>query len=190
MDELQHQFETFKKEVFRLELRDVYKVEGEWEEFQSYLRGQFLLDLESFKPWLDNIAQTIAAGKVWRRVHVVPSVLTPYLMYEIEWGYLYSAKAGERIGILEQRVYEGVRPRDFEPLDYWLFDNQTVLEMLYEDNGTYRGTRKVEDENLVRRYRELKDTVLSVVEPFEDFLGRLRRQGISVPGRHGHATQR
>jgi len=70
-----------------------------------------------------SIASSRAAGKTVERVHLGGGELTPYLRFE--WGYAYSAEAGEEIFLLEhpdpQRLFG-----DLPVHDSWLFDDAVV----------------------------------------------------------------
>src|ERR1043166_1443630 len=98
-NDLTHAFQEFDLEAFRLELLPKYDVPELRDRVALYLSGQ-PLPPESKTQWMDYVSKTVQAGKRIRRVHVVPARLTPYLRYEIEWGYLYTASAGEEIFLL------------------------------------------------------------------------------------------
>ncbi|MGH3929687.1 MAG: DUF6879 family protein [Pseudonocardiaceae bacterium] len=50
---------------------------------------------------LDQLRAGTAAGRQWRRVHVLRSPLNDYLCYECEWCYTYNVAAGEDVRILD-----------------------------------------------------------------------------------------
>src|SRR4051794_34587810 len=89
-----HQFESFKRSAFRLESLDHYSVPEEAVDYHRFLRGEEL-PTSTEDEWAQFVKKSVAQGKFIQRVHVVPAQLTPYLRYEIEWGYLYSSVAGE-----------------------------------------------------------------------------------------------
>jgi hypothetical protein len=69
------------------------------------------------------VTEGVKAGKLFQRVHVVTSPLSDYLKYEFAWGYVFNARAGEDIRILDlaHQADPGLPAHDS-----WLFDNTTV----------------------------------------------------------------
>lgn len=50
---------------------------------------------------LDQLRADTAAGRRWRRVHVLRFPLNDYLRYECEWCYTHNVAAGEDARILD-----------------------------------------------------------------------------------------
>ena len=115
-------FETFRASAFRLETVPEHRVAEEAKAFAAFLEGRPLPPARE-REWLGFVASSRAAGKTVERVHLVGGELTPYLRFE--WGYAYSAEAGEEIFLLEhpdpQRLFG-----DLPVHDSWLFDDAVV----------------------------------------------------------------
>jgi hypothetical protein len=99
--------------------------------------------------------------------------LTTYLRLEFAWGYANSARAGERIFILENDDPRSLFG-DLPFVDFWLFDDTIAVEMHYEDDGRFRHTREIEH-NAVEDYRECRHVAKASSMPLVAYLARTRR---------------
>src|ERR1700680_4326337 len=136
-DDFAHLFTNFEWSAFRLETLPEYRVAGEWDEFARFLAGGSRptgLNAE----WLEMIARATSSGKVFERVHAVPSVLTPYLHFEFAWGYAHSARVGERIFILENDDPRSLFG-DLPFVDFWLFGDTIAFETRTRSSTTRSG---------------------------------------------------
>lgn len=161
-DRLWSEFSTC---AFRLETLPVYKVEDELAEFERFLRGEPPPPEVADNEWIDGIRAANAAGKVIQRVRVLTPPLGDYLRYEFEWGYAFTAPAGEDIRILDLST---VTNPGLPEQDFWFFDDSAVVLMRYEDDGTYLGATLLADPDLdkYRRYRQL---AIQFSVPFQDY---------------------
>ena len=133
--EFSHLFSSFSTSAFRLETLPEYRVEGEAEELALFLQGK-PLPPDGNEGWCRIVAAATQAGKRMQRVHVIPRRLTPYLRFEIEWGYLYSAEAGEEILLLPHDSPDQVFGT--WPLhDFWVFDDRIYVRMHYDEAGGF-----------------------------------------------------
>jgi hypothetical protein len=132
-------FRDFRSSAFRLELHPVYTMPGEADELRRFLAGE--------KPppgyhygWLDTMAAARAVGKTVRRVRIVRQPLTDYIRYEFAWGFIYNVAAGEDIRVLDLtgRPDPGLPDHDF-----WLFDEQALVRMLYRPDVSIHGCREL-----------------------------------------------
>src|SRR5262245_56381905 len=95
-NEIAKLFENCTKNVFRLQTLPSYSVEEEKEEIERYLAGQSFPDSpDDF--WIQTIKDKIEAGIQVSNLHVLPTHLSPYLRFAIDWSYLYRHDAGEQI---------------------------------------------------------------------------------------------
>lgn len=124
------------RDLFRLETLDRYDVASDGGDFARYLAGEPGPDMERKGPFLAALRADQARGLVTRRVHVVRSPLTPYLRYEMEWGYTHNA-AYEDIRILD--LAEVPEPAGLSDHDFWLIDGREVAIMAYDGEGCYLG---------------------------------------------------
>ena len=157
-------FRDFASSAFRLELRQVYTMPGEADELQRFRAGERPPAGYHYK-WLDTVAEARRAGKTMRRVRVVERPLTDYTEYEFAWGFAYNVEAGEDIRILDLTG----RPRPGLPdHDYWLFDESTVVKLMYRPDGTQIGRELVEAPDL-SAYLGWRDATWRDAVPFRDY---------------------
>ncbi len=157
-------FDEFTREAFRLETLDDYGRSGNTDAYRLFLDGQP-------KPqgynsdWLDEVSRHVDAGRRMYRVHVVSRPLTPYLRYELGWGYITNMTAGEEFFILD--VTE--RPNPLGDVgDFWLFDSVTAAPMSYTDDGGFIGADTLPPEQ-AERFVAIRDTALAHAVPFSDW---------------------
>jgi hypothetical protein len=157
-------FRDFASSAFRLELHQVYTMPGEAEELRRFRAGERPPDGYHYG-WLDTVAAACAAGKAMRRVRAVTRPLTDYTEYEFAWGFAYNVAAGEDIRILDVTGQPSpALPDD----DFWLFDEQTVVQMLYRPDGTQIGRELVEAPDL-GAYLGWRDAAWRDAVPFRDY---------------------
>ncbi len=161
-DEVDSIFEGFRHSAFRLETLDQYQVASDGGDFARYLSGEPEPDPERKGSWLDVLRTERAAGKLRHRVHVLRTPLSDYLRYECEWGYLPNAEAGEQIHILD--LAQQTLPPEVEMVeDFWLMDDETVLRMHYDDQGSYLGASLADD---AVPYLRSRDAALAASQEF------------------------
>jgi len=165
-------FSSFGASAFRLETLPAYRVESEADELALFLQGK-PLPPDGNEAWAQIVTKAVAAGKRMQRVHVVPRRLTPYLRFEIEWGYLYSAEAGEEILLLTHDT-----PGDLFgtwPLhDFWVFDDHVFVRMHYAEDGRFLYAATVEDGGEVEAYRRAQAIAVAHAVPLQRYLAEVR----------------
>jgi hypothetical protein len=169
--EFDARFDAFSRSVFRLETLDHYAVNRDM--LARYLTGDPLPPDDKSIEWLAFVREATAAGKTVGRARVAPTRLTPYVRYEIEWGYLYNAVAGETVAL----VITDDAPALFAGLpleDFWLIDNDAVGRMTYDQDGAFTGATLVTEPTEVRRYVACRDRALQHATPLREFLRRER----------------
>jgi hypothetical protein len=154
----------FTSSAFRLELRQVYTMPDEVDDLRAFERGE-LPPPDYHYGWLDTVAEAKKAGKTMRRVRVVARPLSFYTRWEFVWGYAYNARAGEDIRILD--ITDGTGP-ELPDHDFWLFDDVTVVKLLYRPDGTQIGRELVEAPGL-GSYLAWRDAAWKVAVPFTDY---------------------
>lgn len=115
--------------------------------------------------WLDTMADARRAGKTVRRVRVVRRPLTDYIRYEFSWGFVYNVEAGEDIRVLDRTDQSGPELPDH---DFWLFDDTTVVKLLYRPDGTQIVRELLEHPDL-DAYLRWRDVAWQAAIPFRDF---------------------
>jgi hypothetical protein len=157
-------FRGFASSAFRLELRQVYTMPDEVDDLAAFERGQ-LPPPGYHYGWLDTVSDAVQAGKTFRRVRVVTRPLSFYTRWEFVWGYDWNVKAGEDIRILDLTNDAGPELPDH---DFWLFDETTVVKLLYRPDGTQIGRELVEQPDL-SQYLAWRDTAWELAVPFTDY---------------------
>ncbi len=142
------------RDLFRLETLGHYAAASDDEDFSRYLRGEPAPTAAGKDAWLERLRTDTAAGRRWRRVHVVQSPLTDYLRYECEWGYTYNAAAGEDVRILDLST----SPAGSDVLgavgDFFLVDDEHAVHMDYDEAGRFRGAVPV-DPSMLATYQAM-----------------------------------
>jgi hypothetical protein len=118
---------------FRLETLPTYLVPEEAEEFEAWKRGHRALPTVDDVPWLRHIRDTTASGVRWWRVRILDYPLTEYSAYELH-GYQGNAAAGEDIYVADRAWSPELA--DLRE-DFWVFDHETVVRMIYDDEGHF-----------------------------------------------------
>jgi hypothetical protein len=149
-------FESFVSSAFRLECLEEYAVTEDEERaaFRYFKDGWPLPPFwENERAWLETVRQAKRRGATMQRVRMVYGPLSDYQRFEFAWSYPYNEGAGEQIFVMEHG------PTALEPLrnlhDFWLFDDATVVRLIYDDDGKFVGLESVENAELYCRIRDL-----------------------------------
>lgn len=170
-------FDTFKKEAFRLETLPEYSIDADRERFEAYLSGEMFPQEKYLKgDWHKTIAAATARAAAFRRVHVVPKELNPYLRFEIEWGYCYNAQFVDDIRIMSWEKVTNLIVKE-KLYDFWLFDEEELVQMEYGAKGEFLGAGLVEKRDSIEECRRVRDELWGVATPLREFLSEKRRSG-------------
>ncbi len=172
-------FSKIKKEAFRLELLSYYNVEGERDSFKRFEEGIQVSPDKELLQFCKIISNFIKQGKRVVRVHVIPKKLTNYLKFEIKTGYLPQLKAGAEIYLIYFDKYLDVLESDFNPNDFWAFDNNTVVKLMYDKQGRFLNEKLVENRDLLEKYIKLKNTLIKNAIPLNKWL-KLNKKTLAV----------
>ncbi|MFI7103077.1 DUF6879 family protein [Streptomyces sp. NPDC050161] len=157
-------FDTFDREAFRLETLDDYSQSGSVAAYRAFLSGQDRPDGYN-ADWLEEIKGHVGGGRRMYRVHILTRPLTPYLRFELGWGYVTNATAGEEFFILDVTD----RPNPIADVgDFWLFDSVTAAPMRYGPDGKYLGADVLPDDR-GPEYVAYRDRALGHAVPFADW---------------------
>lgn len=160
-------FDTFEREAFRLETLDDYSKSGSVDAYQSFLSGEAQPD-DYNADWVDEVRTATSSGKRVYRVHILSRPLTPYLRFELGWGYRKNMIGGEEFFVLD--TTEGTNPLSGVG-DFWLFDNEDVASMGYDGEGKFLGS-EVLPPFKTAEFVKYRDTALSYAEPFTEWWER------------------
>jgi hypothetical protein len=156
-------FRTFQHTAFRLEVRDTYNSPNEQESLRRF-RESGVVDQSKRTPWLELVAESTRAGKLWRRVRVV----TVPLAFYSEWGLRVAeatVDAGDDIRYLPRG-----QAGDLPDHDYWLFDSRTVARMHFDEaDDRFLGVELIEDPAVVVEHNYWRDAAWHHAITRDDF---------------------
>jgi hypothetical protein len=166
-------FATFRSEAFRIESLPLYTIEdnGEFAQFQRYQSGGLLPDIKINEDWYRSLDEWASQGKQLFRVRVLPNDSAQYVWFEIDWFYPYNVLHGERLFFILESDFR----KHFNELlhDFWMFDREHVGVMNYSDEGRFLGGAG--PSLPLEKYVDLRNRILDMAMPFEDFMIRARR---------------
>ncbi|MDH6704105.1 hypothetical protein P3T27_000806 [Kitasatospora sp. MAA19] len=151
-----------------LEMRDVYGVADEAEEFAEFKRsGDVDLDPDSegWAGWVPLVRETIGRGVVMRRARIVSEPVTDYIRWEHALTPVNVA-AGEQVRWLPRRLASDV------PLpgnDLWLIDDRLVLFHWFTGDGDWAGYEYTEDPAVVKMVSNAFETVWERALPHDQY---------------------
>ncbi|MEV7598627.1 DUF6879 family protein [Kitasatospora sp. NPDC089797] len=151
-----------------LELRDVYGVAQEAEEFEEFKRtGRADTDPDSpwWAGWVPLVRETVGRGVELRRARIVSEPVTDYIRWEHALTPANLA-AGEQVRWLSRRLASDV------PLpgnDFWLVDDRLVLFHWFTGDGDWAGHEFSEDPATVRMVSAAFEAVWARATPHARF---------------------
>lgn len=148
----------FKKEAFRLELLQEYKVKEEEKAFLYFKENREVrYDLTDYDIWEKKYLSRIKNDRVKvKRVHVIEKPLSDYIEFELGL-YRTSQRMGEEISLLSKDAYDKIIADNIFS-DYWLFDDETVLEMSYGIDGNYLSSVTIDKD--IQKWIDLKNKLI------------------------------
>lgn len=132
------------RSAVHLEMRDVYAVDEEAEEFQAWRRG-FRHDPADraswWRPWLDLMQETVGRGVVVRRARIVSEPVSEYIRFEHSDTFTNVA-AGEQVRWLPRRRASDIA---LPGNDFWLFDDRLIRWNHFTGDGASAGHEDSDD---------------------------------------------
>ena len=172
MNELENLFQSYKKEAFRLEILPFYKVDGEWKDFQHYLKTGELVQDQEFLNYLVQTKIRIDAGANYIRCRVVENPINDYQVFETQLGYIPYAGLGAELYFIERAVYNDLLSshKQYQLItDFWLFDEKQVAFMNYNSENEWQGF-EIGNEHDVAICKEFKSLLIANSYSLEDLL--------------------
>ena len=126
--------DRFAWSAWRYETSDVYDVATDEDGFDRYLAGE-PCDPGFAAGWHEWLRARRDEGKRIYRVRVLYREPSPYLCFEMEWGYAGNAEAGEEIRVLD--LTEQRRPDGLVDDEFWMLDADRAAVMIYDDGGRF-----------------------------------------------------
>ncbi|MBB1252715.1 DUF6879 family protein [Streptomyces alkaliterrae] len=157
-------FDSFEREAFRLETLDDYSKSGSVEAYEAFLAGEG--KPEGYNAdWVSEVSGHVSEGKRIYRVHILSRPLTPYLRFELSWGYRTNMLGGEEFFILDTTE----QPNPLEGVeDFWLFDDTAVGVLRYDNAGTFLEAEVLPDAQAAE-FIAHRDTALDHAQPFTEW---------------------
>ena len=167
-DKLDNEFKIFKESALRICALPFYDC-GETEEVKKYMEG-YPIDPNNNNEWLRDIKKWSAEGKKIIRIIVLPTIENDYnkwIMRVIE----ANAVAGEEIVFISEKEYIKLLDGK-ESSDYWIFDNERIAKMYYDDKNDYTHCEIITDN--LENYIDLFDILYKKSIPLTDVLKKIR----------------
>ena len=142
-DEFEAQLECCKREAFRLELLQIFRVGLELDAIQRYSKGQIDPPLDYNKDWRSLVASNCARGVKHLRVRLACKPYSDYLLFETAWGYRLNIEAGEEVSLIDAKSYETFKACVPVFQDFWLLDEKLVFLMTYDLLGHFLGVHSL-----------------------------------------------
>ncbi|WP_037912790.1 DUF6879 family protein [Actinacidiphila yeochonensis] len=155
-------FDGFEREAFRLETLDDYSGSGNTAAYQAFLAG-CPQSADYNESWINELRGHTGQGKRIYRVHILSRPLTPYLRFELGWGYRKNATGGEEFFVLDTTQHPNPLPG---VPDFWLFDSAHAVILRYDEHGAVT-ERETLPAGRAREFAANRDIALAEAEPFE-----------------------
>ena len=154
--------------IFRLELLQNYNVEDEYEDYQKFLNGD-PVQLDGFEFWKDIIDTNLEKNVPMERVRLITYPLTLYTKFEIEWGYMFSVPAGERIYVVYEDEFNSLDLASRVPalVDFWLIDETFGFFLTYDILHRHYANFTIPDE-WIPQLCDISRTLLDKSEKIEN----------------------
>ncbi|TDD83276.1 hypothetical protein E1202_25800 [Saccharopolyspora karakumensis] len=163
LSNLRERFANCHSSAWRFEAQPTYTMPGEQDELELWRAGKPMP--EGFNSaWHERVSGYVERGVSMGRVRVVRRPLTEYLRHQFEWAIPGNIKAGEDIRVLDLTELD----LDLPSQDFWLFDDEIVVDLNFNPDGTMINREQLENPDL-SKYRKWRDTALAHAVPFHEF---------------------
>jgi Family of unknown function (DUF6879) len=160
-------FRSFRETAFRLETRDMYALSYEEADYRRFLAGSPSPppDISWWRPWLDQIADLTKQGKRISRVRILAEPPSDYQRWEL-WAAPWHAAAGEHIRYMQRNT--AARMGLPTGCDWWLFDDERLVIMRFDEAGRIDGKVLVTDPPVIAQHREWRDLAVRNAVPADE----------------------
>lgn len=156
----------FERSAFRFEAQPTYTMPREQDGIALWRTG-VPQPADHNQAWRDRVRWHVSQGRSISRVRILWPPLTEYQRYSFEWGIPGNVAAGEDVRVLDLNDHPDLEP--LPKLDWWMFDDQVVVRLDFNDDGTLAGHELVDDPDL-GEYRRLRDLVSALAVPFTEYV--------------------
>jgi hypothetical protein len=161
-DEFRAKVSDFKRSAFRLESRQNYNVPGDQADLARFLAGEPKPE-ERKKDLYESVRSRVADGMAYTKVKVLRRPLTDYQRWFLAWAIPDSIEAG-----MEYRVIDITdREVDLPDLDFWLYDDSTVVVLDYHEDDSPKGAELIESH--IDQYRLWRDIAMRESLQFSEY---------------------
>jgi hypothetical protein len=163
-EELTVLIDSFQREALHLEMRDSYGTAAEIPHLAKWEAGE-PDDPGWLQPWFDRVRAATEAGKVFRRARIISEPVSDYQKWVMKDSHLF-VEAGEDIRwVPRARVSAVALPGN----DFWLFDDQTVVFLIFAGNGLVMDRQKTTDRTAIALCRNAFDAVWKLSIPDSEY---------------------
>ena len=163
-EELTVLIDSFQREALHLEMRDSYGTAAEIPHLAKWEVGE-PDDPGWLQPWFDRVRAATQAGKVFRRARIISEPVSDYQKWVMKDSHLF-VEAGEDIRwVPRARVSTVALPGN----DFWLFDDQTVVFLIFAANGLVMDRQKTTDRTAIALCRNAFDAVWELSIPDREY---------------------
>ena len=163
-EEFEELLVSFRREAIHLEMRDAYGTAVELPHMAQWAGGE-PDDLQWLQGWCGMLREHVKAGKAVRRARVVSEPLSDYQRWSYSIAYPMVA-AGEDIRwVPRRRVSSVALPGN----DFYLFDDQVAVFLLYAGNGLATGKLRSADPADLRLCRSAFEAVWELSVPHREY---------------------
>jgi len=163
-EELTEFINSFRLEAVHLEMRDSYGTAAELPHLAKWEAGE-PDDTEWLRPWFDRVRAATEAGKVFRRARIVSEPVSDYQRWVLKDSHLF-VDAGEDIRwVPRSRVSAVALPGN----DFWLFDDEIVVFLIFAGNGLVIERQKTADQAVIELCRNAFESVWQLSIPDSEY---------------------
>ncbi|GAA2215526.1 hypothetical protein GCM10009850_109940 [Nonomuraea monospora] len=146
-EEVDEALRRCRSSALHLEMRDGYMLDDP--DYRAWREGH-RLDPEDrsswWRPWLQNIADTVARGAEVRRARIVSEPISNYIRYEYDVTFP-NVQAGEEVRWLSRRrATDLALPGN----DFWLFDGEELLVNHFSGEGDWLAVEHITDLDVIK----------------------------------------
>jgi hypothetical protein len=153
---------SFRTSAFRLEVQPVYIEPIEQDLLARFVAGELVTpdQVPELAAWFDQVAWQTATGRSMTRVRVQTEPPTLYQRFE-QWADPWNTAAGEHIRYMTESTARriGLFPAT-EGRDWWLFDEQVVIEFAHDPAGHRLRYDRTTDQRRLAQAAEWRDLAI------------------------------
>lgn len=166
---LREVFDRPHRRIFRLETLQSYAAPDETAMIEAFRAGRSRPADPGKDEWTAVVRAGRRAGTRFQRVHVCREPLSDYLQYELTWSYEPSVAAGEDVRIVALPA-AAPWPAELPEFDFWLFDDDELMVMHYDRDGSWRRVERRCTPTDLCRARAWRAAALRQAQPWQAFV--------------------